>query len=251
MSQRQPSLEEIFESDIQTLALTSRPGTVDQYQSTARRFLGYLRAAFPEVRQLSQLHRDPHLLGWFRWLCEQQPPLCNQTRILHLTRLRRLLHDLATRGYSPLSDLIRQEDFPPQPRYLPKPLSLHEDQLLQQELRQTDDLPANALLLIRATGIRIGECISLPSDCQRQVGPDQWALHIPLGKLHTERLVPADPKSGGSWRGSWPCVLWLRPSTWRSRKACCCHAAVAIARSIKPFARFWRRQLSEPVAQAM
>ena len=194
MSQRQPSLEEIFESDIQTLALTSRPGTVDQYQSTARRFLGYLRAAFPEVRQLSQLHRDPHLLGWFRWLCEQQPPLCNQTRILHLTRLRRLLHDLATRGYSPLSDLIRQQDFPPQPRYLPKPLSLHEDQLLQQELRQTDDLPANALLLIRATGIRIGECISLPSDCQRQVGPDQWALHIPLGKLHTERLVPADPE---------------------------------------------------------
>jgi hypothetical protein len=53
MSQRQPSLEEIFESDIQTLALTSRPGTVDQHQSTARRFLGYLRAAFPEVRQLS------------------------------------------------------------------------------------------------------------------------------------------------------------------------------------------------------
>ena len=58
--------------------------------------------------------------------------------------------------------------------------------------RQTDNLPANALLLIRATGIRIGECIDLPLDCLRQLGPDQWALHVPLGKLHTERLVPAD-----------------------------------------------------------
>ena len=55
-----------------------------------------------------------------------------------------------------------------------------------------DDLPANALLLTRATGIRIGECIDLALDCLRQIGPDQWALHVPLGKLHTERLVPVD-----------------------------------------------------------
>jgi integrase len=46
--------------------------------------------------------------------------------------------------------------------------------------------------LTRATGIRIGECIDLALDCLRQVGPDQWALHVPLGKLHTERMVPAE-----------------------------------------------------------
>jgi hypothetical protein len=53
-------------------------------------------------------------------------------------------------------------------------------------------LPANALLLTRATGIRIGECINLALDCLRSLGPEQWALHVPLGKLHTERLVPVD-----------------------------------------------------------
>jgi integrase len=53
-------------------------------------------------------------------------------------------------------------------------------------------LPANALLLTCATGIRIGECIDLALDCLRQIGTDQWALHVPLGKLHIERLVPAD-----------------------------------------------------------
>jgi site-specific recombinase XerD len=189
----QTSLEQLFDTQIRTLALTLRPGTVDTYRSTARRFLAYLRAAFPPLRRLSQLHRDPHLLGWFRWLSEQQPPsLSNATRRKHLIRLRRLLDDLAANGHSLQPDLIRREDFPPEPRYLPRPLSLGEDQLLQQELRRTDDLYANALLLIRATGIRIGECCDLSLDCLRQVGTDEWALHVPLGKLHTEHLVPAD-----------------------------------------------------------
>ena len=40
----------------------------------------------------------------------------------------------------------------------------------------------------------MGECIHLPLDCLQQVGTEQWALHVPLGKLHTERLVPADPE---------------------------------------------------------
>ncbi len=192
MTQDQTNLEQILEAQIQTLALTLRPGTVDNYRYTARQFLAYLRAAFPQLRQISQLRRDPHLLGWFRWLSERQPPLCNKTRIDYLILLRRLLDDLASNGHSVQSDLIRGEDFPPEPRYLPRPLSPQEDQLLQQELLRTDDLYANALLLIRATGIRIGECIHLPLDCLRQVGTEQWALHVPLGKLHTERLVPAD-----------------------------------------------------------
>jgi hypothetical protein len=59
-------------------------------------------------------------------------------------------------------------------------------------MRCTNDLLAYALLLTRATEIRIGECIHLPLDCLRQVGPEQWALHVPLGKLYTERLVPVD-----------------------------------------------------------
>lgn len=192
MTQGRTSWEQIFETQIRTLALTLRPSTVGHYRTTARNFLAYLRAAFPQLRRLSQLRRDPHLLGWFRWLSEQPPLLSNPTRRNYLTQLRRLLDDLAANGHPAQPDLIRREDLPPQPRYLPRPLSLQEDQLLQQELRRTDDLAANALLLTRATGIRIGECLDLPLDCLRQMGTEQWALHVPLGKLHTERLVPVD-----------------------------------------------------------
>ena len=142
---------------------------------------------------MSQLRRDPHLLGWFRWLAGHQPSLSNSTHTTYLVGVHHLLDAFAANGQA-LPDLIRPGDFPPKPHYLPRPLSLQEDQLLQQELRRTDDLYANALLLIRATGMRVGECVHLPLDCLRQVGSEQWALHVPLGKLHTERLVPVDPE---------------------------------------------------------
>jgi len=174
------------------LALTLRRDTVTNYRCVRRRFLPYLHTTFPRVSRLSQLRRDPHLLGWFRWLCEQKPPLCNKTRGDYLLGLRRLLDDLTANGHRIQPDLIRREDFPPQPQYLPRPVPPQDDQLLQQELRRTDDLPANALLLTRATGIRIGECIDLALDCLRPLDPNHWAVHVPLGKLHTERLVPAD-----------------------------------------------------------
>jgi len=188
------SLDQVFEAHIQMLALTLRRHTVANYRGLAHSFLGYLHTAFPRVTRLSQLRRDPHLLGWSRWMCEQDPPLCNKTRGGYLFGLRRLLDDLTANGHAIQPDLIRREDFPPLPQYFPRPLSPQDDQLLCDELRRTDDLPANALLLTRATGIRIGECINLALDCLRQVGPAHWALHVPLGKLHTERLVPADPE---------------------------------------------------------
>jgi len=215
MNRHRTKLERIFETQIQTLALSLRPDSVNAYRCTAHRFLAHLRATFPQVRQLSELRRDPHLLSWFRSLCERQPPLSNSTRIFYLVILRRLLDDLAASGHPVPPGLIRHEDFPPPPRYLPRPLSLQEDQLLQQELRRTDDLAGNALLLIRATGIRIGECANLSLDCLREVGPDQWAVHVPLGKLHTERLVPADPEV----RRIVERILALRPVARSSRLA--------------------------------
>ena len=102
MSQSRGTLEQIFEAHIRTLALTLaltlRRDTVTNYRCVAHRFLGYLQTAFPQVRRPAQLRRDPHLLGWFRWMCEQDPPLCNKTRGDYLLGLRRLLDDLAANG---------------------------------------------------------------------------------------------------------------------------------------------------------
>ena len=112
MSRAQPSLDEIFEAHIRTLALTLRHDTVTNYRCVAPRFLVYLHSTFPRVRRLSQLRRDPHLLGWFRWMCQQDPPLCNKTRGDYLLGLRRLLDDLTANGHAIQPDLNSPRGLP-------------------------------------------------------------------------------------------------------------------------------------------
>jgi len=186
-------LQPIFEAPLQNLATTVRPGTLQNYRRAVKLFLSVLQSEFPELLDISELRRNPHLFAWFRRLWQQQdPPLSANTRQKYLFALRRLFVELALQGHPVPPALILREDFPPLPDYLPRALSPEDDQRLQQELRRTDDLLSNALLLTRATGIRIGECIHLAADCLRLLGQNQWALHVPLGKLYTERFVPVD-----------------------------------------------------------
>ena len=88
--------------------------------------------------------------------------------------------------------LFHPDDVPHPAARFPRPLTPEQDRLIQQELLRRNDVTSNALLLIRHTGIRIGECVDLSFDCLRALAPGQWALHVPLGKLNTERVVPID-----------------------------------------------------------
>jgi integrase len=126
-------------------------------------------------------------------LRSQVPPLATSSYIQLLIALRPLLTELAwTEQLPQLARLIRREDIPHPPQRLARPLTAQQDQLLQQEFVRRNDLESNAFLLIRHTGLRIGECADLSFDCLRSTGPQQWALHVPLGKLKTERMVPVD-----------------------------------------------------------
>ena len=164
------------------------------YRGTARNFLSYLGADHPGVQRLDQLRREPHILGWMSRLRSQTPPLATASCINLLIALRGICNELAwTEQLSELAHLIRREDIPRLPHRLPRPLTAEQDQLLQKEFLRRNDLGGNAFLLIRHTGMRIGECADLSSDCLRSTGPNQWAVHVPLGKLKTERMVPVDP----------------------------------------------------------
>jgi len=133
-------LDEIFAAQIETLATTLRPATIRGYRSSVRHFLTYLHAAFPQVRRLAQLCRDPHLCGWLRELAQRHPPLSGKSRRDYLFDLRRLLEDLADDGHPIQPGLIRRQDFPPRPSLLPRALSPEHDQRLQEELRRCDEL---------------------------------------------------------------------------------------------------------------
>src|SRR6266568_1750530 len=132
-------------------------------------------------------------LGWMSHLRSKVRPLSTASYINQLIALRSLFNELAwSEELAELVRLIRREDFPRPPQRLPRPLTLQQDQLLQQEFRRRNDLGGNVFLLLRHTGMRIGECADLSCDCLRSTGSEQWAIHVPLGKLKTERMVPVD-----------------------------------------------------------
>ena len=183
----------VFDRAVDSLSAALSPDTARHYRGTARHFLSYLGTAYPELNRLHQLRREPHVLGWMSRLRSQAPPLATASYINRLIALRCIFNELAwAEQLSALAPLIRREDIPRLPQRLPRPLTADQDQLLQQEFLRRNDLGGNAFLLIRHTGMRIGECIDLSFDCLRSPAPHQWAIHVPLGKLKTERLVPVD-----------------------------------------------------------
>ncbi len=184
----------VFERAIDSICTALSPETRRNYRTVViRNFLRYLGAAHPEVTSLEQLQRDPHLLGWMSSLRSQMPPLATSTYILRLIILRPVLDELAwTEQLPQLARLIRREDIPRRPQRLARPLTMEQDQLLQQEFIKRNDLASNAFLLIRYTGMRIGECADLSFDCLSSTGPGQWAVLVPAGKVEKERMVPVD-----------------------------------------------------------
>jgi integrase len=189
----QHPLAQRFASAVDSLGAALAPQSARLYHGTARNFLTYLGADHPEIVSLDQLRRDPHILGWMAKLRSQVPPLAPVTYISRLIFLRGILAELAVSAQRPeLAQLLRRQDVPRPPRRLPRALALQQDQLLQQELLRRNDLAANVLLLLRHTGMRIGEVADLSFDCLHASGADQWTIHVPLGKLKTERMVPVD-----------------------------------------------------------
>lgn len=186
-------LADVFWRAVDSIATSLSPDTVRGYRATTRSFLRYLGTDHHQIHSLEQLRRDPHILGWLAHLRSQKPPIVLATHSNNVVRLRHILEELAWNEQMPnLAHLLRPDDCPRRERKTPRPLTAEHDQLLQQELVRRNDLASNVLLLLRHTGMRIGECIDLSSDCLHPGAPGQWAIHVPLGKMKTERLVPVD-----------------------------------------------------------
>jgi integrase len=187
-------LEQALQARVELLATTLRPSTASHYRQTVRLFMRYLRQRCPEVRRPDQLRRDPHLLGWFEYLWvrvgKRGERCSNTTRGAYLIRLRKLFDLLGDHRFPPRPGLVLSQDIPRPDQVLPRPLRPEDDARLIEELRRRNDPLSNALLLTRWTGMRIGETADLGVDCLQYVGGEHWAVHVPIGKLHNDRLVP-------------------------------------------------------------
>ena len=62
-----------FQRAVESLTAAQVWDSARQYRGTARDLLIYLGENHPDVTSLNQLHRDPHILGWFAHLRSLKP----------------------------------------------------------------------------------------------------------------------------------------------------------------------------------
>jgi site-specific recombinase XerD len=172
---------------------TQRPSTIHSKGSILRRFAAYLREHHPEVRRFSQLERDPHIEGWLAQMLHLSPA----TRNIAIRTLRLFCEDLNAWQWPnpPPLRLLSDEDLAPEPLVLPRPLPPELDQAVQKAFIEAGTFASMGLLLLRYTGMRIGEMRSLPLNAMEPSGPDTFSLRVPVGKTYAERLIPLDERT--------------------------------------------------------
>jgi integrase len=62
-------------------------------------------------------------------------------------------------------------------------------------LIEANTFPAMGLLLLRYTGMRIGEMLDLSLNAMEGSGPDTFTLRVPIGKTRSERLIPIEART--------------------------------------------------------
>jgi site-specific recombinase XerD len=179
---------------------TMRPGTVRTYKTALGTFFSFLASAYPGISRLSELKRSPQIEGWLSHLARNG--LKKNTVRLNIGSVRRFFADITEWGWKdvPEPGLITARDIPILDKCLPKPISTEDDRKLQEALRQNQGMFSQGLLLLRKTGMRVGELMDLTTESLERVRDGQYVLHVPVGKMHTERIIPVDDEAAEAFK---------------------------------------------------
>ncbi|MBU4122500.1 tyrosine-type recombinase/integrase [bacterium] len=190
-------LRDIAERFLSLITTTLTKNTVKNYKMEISKFIRFLNNQYPELVSFSQLKRSPHIEHWLMHLAEVYSR--GETKRAHILSIRRFLNDIYEWGWEePSKDkLLDARDMPSLPKYLPRPITPEDDRKLKEALRKKGTMSSLALLLLRNTGMRIGELQDLDVDCLKRFPDGQYTLHVPLGKLKTERIIPVDKETAG------------------------------------------------------
>jgi len=188
---------------LERIAATLSRSTVSGTASELAHFGRFLTALDPDLVTFADLdrrrHIEPYLSAVAMAVNERTgEPVAVSTRRSRIQAVGRMLEAMTEWGWEEAPDrrLVFDRDSPRLPRPLPRYLPPDEDRRLADALEASANrLCADALLLARATGVRIGELLDLELDSVHEVpGQGAW-LKVPLGKLATERMVPLDDET--------------------------------------------------------
>ncbi|WP_264990564.1 tyrosine-type recombinase/integrase, partial [Mycobacterium kiyosense] len=198
-----PALRGSFVAYLDRLTATHSRSTVTGTATRLNHFAAHLASVDPTLTSLTDLDRRRHIETYLTATAEATntrtgAPIQASERRGRILAVHCLLNNIAEWGWpeAPQRRLVFRSDIPKLPRPLPRYLTPDLDRRLTQALQAWPErLPADALLLQRATGLRIGELVDLELDSVHEIpGQGAW-LKVPLGKLNTERMVPLDEET--------------------------------------------------------
>jgi len=197
-----PEIRRAMLSYLEARQAVVRPRTIRNRAGDLACFGEFLSDRYPDLTSLAALERA-HIeayCAWFptrRWrgqrACERH--VGTATTIAALTALRCFLDDISAWGWAqaPARRIMFSSDVPRPARSLPRALGPDVDAALMAAVAQLPDRFARVTLtVLRGTGLRIGELLDLEVDCVVDYGTSGSWLHVPLGKLNSERSVPLD-----------------------------------------------------------
>jgi site-specific recombinase XerD len=174
---------------IETLEPTYKPSTLVSYRSSLRQFHMWLDAQGLSTDAVDRTH----IVAWLQWLHARKFSAGHRVQVILAVRIYlQWLDEQPDYTGKPADYLFRRGDLPKRPEYLPRPVPADLDRLLQRRLRKSNSTIQLGLLLMRRTGLRVGELRALPFHCVHTDHFGNHFLKVPLGKLNNERLVPLD-----------------------------------------------------------
>jgi site-specific recombinase XerD len=198
-----PPLQASFVAYLERKAATCHAKTVTGLATRLAHFGRFVGQVDQAVTSLAVLDRRRHIEPYLNALAstpnsKQGGTITRSEQARRMIAVRGFLADIAEWGWdeAPTRKLIFRTDVPRAPRPLPRYLPVDADRRLSAALgRSPHRLAADALLLQRSCGLRIGELLDLELNCVHELeGNGAW-MKVPLGKLDTERMVPLDDEA--------------------------------------------------------
>lgn len=174
---------------------THKKSTVEMYITNLNKFYDFIETQGLDKRDLLKKIDRTLIQKYYTHLFHAN--LKPATRFLGIMNLRCYLtwaYQMGCINKDP-RELIQLQDFPKRPHYLPRPMEPDHDRKLIEYLKTSKTITERGLLLLRYTGMRVGELLDLPYDCLHQEDDSSFSVRVPLGKLNNDRLVPLTDES--------------------------------------------------------
>lgn len=198
-----PALAEPLVGYLERKRATCVPKTVSSLATRLAHFGRFLTQVDSGLTSVAGLDRRRHIEPYLTALTATTnsmtgAPITVADRARRVYAVATFLTEITEWGWkeAPPRRLLFRSDIPRLPRPLPRYIPPDADRRLGAALAKSPNrLTADALLLARACGLRIGELLDLELECVHEIPSKGSWLKVPLGKLDTERMVPLDDET--------------------------------------------------------